>query len=131
MPFKFKTPSKGNVSKFGFRQGKQETQKSGEGECLATRFKRLHVRESSKKINPVKTYVGELQRTKRYFVLSRPSFFAVADCDEDGKLNKMYCLLEKLYFTDGVENDYLFTCSCAASTASRKRLTTICKELKH
>lgn len=104
---------------------------TGEGDCLATHFKGLHVRESSKKINPAKTYISELQRTKRYFVLSRPSFFAVADCHEDVKLNKKYCLLEKLFFTDDLGKDFLFTCSCALSTASRKRLTTMCKDLKH
>ena len=131
MPAKFKTPSKGKVSKFGFRQRKQETLTSNESECLTTQFTHLHVRESSQKINPAKTYIGELHRTKRYFALSQPSFFAVADCDETGKLTKKYCLLEKLDFTDGLENDNLFTCSCSAATTSRKRLTSMCKELKH
>ena len=118
MPAKFKTPSKGKVSKFGFRQRKQETLTSNESECLTTQFTHLHVRESSQKINPAKTYIGELHRTKRYFALSQPSFFAVADCDETGKLTKKYCLLEKLDFTDGLENDNLFTCSCSAATTS-------------
>ena len=131
MPFKFRTPSKGKVSKFGFRKGKQESVNTGEDECLATQFSSLHVRESSKKISSAKTYIGELQRSRRYFVLSRPCFFAVADCHEDGKLNKKYCLLEKLCFTDGLEKAFLFMCSCARSTASRKRLKAMCKDLKH
>lgn len=76
------------------------------------------------KISRLSLYVQQLKAAKTYFTLSKRETFALADCDENGKLNKAFVVLERLHFCDGVgETIHLFVCSCDKGSEQRDILS--------